>query len=77
MAPRTGFEPVTTRLTAECSTIEPPRNALLLSYTSSVFPLQYTFILLSFGISHRLRFLSSGFLSLFPGNVLLSQENNL
>ena len=28
MAPRTGFEPVTTRLTAECSTIEPPRNAL-------------------------------------------------
>jgi hypothetical protein len=26
MAPRTGFEPVTLRLTAECSTIELPGN---------------------------------------------------
>src|SRR5436853_7806427 len=29
MAPRTGFEPVTHRLTADCSTVELSRNALL------------------------------------------------
>ena len=47
MAPRTGFEPVTTRLTAECSTIEPPRNALLLplpvSYLTPTGLLLYCF----------------------------------
>ena len=29
LAPRTGFEPVTCRLTAECSTTELPRNIIL------------------------------------------------
>ena len=43
MAPRRGLEPPTYRLTAECSTIELPRNILNLAttYSPTQSPVQY------------------------------------
>ena len=60
MAPRTGFEPVTTRLTAECSTIEPPRNALFLPCLSLIFLQQVFFYSFFKKKAHRLKLLPSG-----------------
>ena len=52
IAPRTGFEPVTCRLTAGCSTAELPRNVYTLTYTLYKLVQLYRILLLLQPINH-------------------------